>query len=252
MLIDVEANTARYRADEVDAHLARLVRVLDALTSTRHRPPSRWPTSTCCSTASAPACSARRPARPAPRRPSRSPPGSRRRSTARPTRWRSSTATARSPTRELDGAANRLARALLARGVGRGDVVALALPRIGRDGGGRPGRPQGRRGPPPDRPRPPGRAGRRHARRRPAGARGDHRGAGRPGRTRLDRGRSRRAGRSRRLGGSRRPGDRRVGGRGRAAPAGARRPGGGGRGGGERSLPPAPRPRSRRCSTPPT
>ena len=128
LVLDVEANTARYRADEVDAHLDRLVRVLDALCDpagqdrplrvARPADPRR-----------AGAGPRRGRVRPGRTGAQRCPPGSRHRSSARPTPWPSSTATGRSPTPWPSTSGPTGWRTCWRPGgVGRGDVVAWSCP----------------------------------------------------------------------------------------------------------------------------
>ncbi len=90
--------------------------------------------------------------------------------------------------RELDEAANRLARVLVDRGAGPGECCRAAVFAVGRGDRVDPGGAQVRGGLPADRPGVAGRPGRVHGDRCRAGGRGDHRGSGRAaGRLRPDR-----------------------------------------------------------------
>ena len=128
LVLDVEANTARYRADEVDAHLDRLVRVLDALCDPagQDRPLASLDLLTPDERALALGARAGTAGTPGAHT---LPAGFE----AQVDRTPDAVAVVdgdRSLTyRALDERADRLAHVLAARGVGRGDVVALALPR---------------------------------------------------------------------------------------------------------------------------
>ena len=132
LVIDVEANTARYRADEVDAHLDRVGRVLDALAAALTVPGAAATPVAALDVVTATerdrvlgafAGTARTPG-----------------AVTLPAGFEAQAdRTPRAPAvvdgdavltyAALDAAANRLAHVLVGRGVGRGDVVALALPR---------------------------------------------------------------------------------------------------------------------------
>jgi amino acid adenylation domain-containing protein/non-ribosomal peptide synthase protein (TIGR01720 family) len=127
-LVEVEANAARYRADEIEAHLRRLVRVLDAVTSPagldapigridllaageRGRVVSTWNDTV----------------RPVPR--GTLPALFEAQAARTPDAVAVVDGEAEVTYAALDARANRLARLVAARGVRRGDLVALALPR---------------------------------------------------------------------------------------------------------------------------
>ena len=128
LVVDVEANAARYSADEVDAHLFRLLRVLRALTdpAAAGRPLAALELLTAEERVRmlGPQAGTHRAAAPV-----TLPAGFEAQADRTPEAVAVIDGDAEVSYAELDRRANRLARTLAARGVGRGDVVALALPR---------------------------------------------------------------------------------------------------------------------------